>query len=91
MSKMGFVTFYDQGHGSPLNYVAPKSDYTTEEFIAECEEMSDGYYTLGEAKEAYCRWYPVAPEGIDLDEGCYSFCEPGKGAFPVWYCDINPV
>lgn len=89
-SRMGFCTFHDEGHGAPLNYVAPKSTYTKEEFIAECEEMSDGYYELGEVKEAYCRWYPASPEGIDIDGGCYSFCEPGKGAFQVWYCDINP-
>lgn len=87
--SMGFCTFHDEGHGAALNYVAPKSTYSKEEFEAECEEMSDGYHQLGETKEGWCRYYPVSPEGIDIDGGCYSFCKEGRGAFAVWYKDLD--
>ncbi|HIW33482.1 MAG TPA: hypothetical protein IAA29_11925 [Candidatus Paenibacillus intestinavium] len=89
MSNMGFSSFYEGGDGVIVCYVAPKSDYKKEDFFDTCVKESDGYHELGEVKEGYCRWYPNAPEGIDLDGGCYSFCKEGKGAFPVWYVDIE--
>lgn len=85
MSKMGFSTFHD-GYQS-TNYVAPKSEYSKEEFESECAH--EGWYKHGETKEGFCRWYPVAPEGCDIEGGCYSFCKEGKGAFPVWYNEIT--
>lgn len=82
-NKLDFCTFCDKGFGAPLHLVAPKNKYTKQEFQKECEsEAAECEYVLGEVKEAHCRWF--------INEKLYSFCRPGKGAFPVWYCDINP-
>lgn len=82
-NNLDFCTFYDEGHGAPLSLVAPKSKYTKEKFLEYCNAEAAEYdYVLGEVKEAHCKWF--------VNEGFYSFCKPGKGAFPVWYCDINP-
>ncbi|WP_338709201.1 hypothetical protein [Paenibacillus amylolyticus] len=88
MSKMGFGMWHDGGN--PSCYVAPKKDYdSSDEFELECERESDGFYEIGPAYERHARWFPVAPEGIDIDDGCYSFCSPGRGAFPVWVVDVK--
>lgn len=90
MSNMGFASFQDEGIGNVVSFVGPKSDYTKEEFIEKCKIESDCYYKYGEVQEGYCRYYPTAPEGIDIDGGCYGFCdEAGPGAFAVWYVDIE--
>jgi len=75
---------------TPSCYVGPKSNYTKEEFEKECEQDADGYFEFFDTKEAYARFYPVAPEGIDREGGTYSFCNSGRGAFPVWVRDVKP-
>lgn len=86
---MGFGLWVEGG--KPSCYVASKDRYTKEEFEKECAAEADGYLEVGETKEGYVRWYPTAPEGIDIDGGCYSFCSPGRGAFQVWYADVKTI
>lgn len=87
MSNLGFGMWYEGGN--PSCYAAPKKSYSLEEFDSECEVEADGYYDLSETREGFARWYPNAPEGIDTEGGCYSFCKEGKGAFPVWIKDVK--
>ena len=89
MSKFSFGLWYECD--MPACYVASKSKYSKEEFRNECEHDADGYYKFGEIKEKHARYFPVAPEGVDIDGGCYSFCNPGRGSFPVWCVDIEPI
>ncbi|MEK5417243.1 hypothetical protein BSK49_16475 [Paenibacillus odorifer] len=89
MSNMGFGIWCECDTRSC--YVAPKLRYTKEEFEKEIAIEVDGCYELGETKELYARWYPVAPEGIDREGGTYAFCEPNRGSFPVWVADVKPL
>lgn len=92
MYKMGLVAFLDLGIGTPLNYVAPKAEYTKDDFEKECDAEADGYYSFGEVKEGWCKYYEEAPEGIDIDGGCFGFCNKAEqGAFEVWYVDLEEV
>lgn len=88
MSNMGFGMWHDGGN--PSCYVAPKADYdSSEDFKEECIAESDGFYEIGPVRERYARWFPVAPEGIDIDGGCYAFCSAGRGSFAVWVADVK--
>lgn len=94
MTKMGIICFHDGSY--PTDFVAPMSDYPTKEsFIEACQGEFDYYeehqdkVTIENVKEGHCRFYPVAPEGLEFDNGCYSFCGPGKGAFEVWYIELS--
>lgn len=89
MSKMGFGLWTEGDN--PSCFVGPKSEYTKEEFEKESVMEADGYYELGETKELYARWYPIAPEGIEREGGTYAFCEPKRGSFPVWVSDVKPI
>jgi hypothetical protein len=92
MSKMGFCAFHDEGVGAPLNFVAPKKNYTKEQFHTECIEYADGFHTLSEVKEGYCRYNPPAGDlTSDRPNGYYTFSEEGRGSFPVWYVDVLPT
>jgi hypothetical protein len=94
MAKMGFCLFTDGG-AYTTDVVAPKSDYASkEDFFKKAKAECDGFewediIKLENVTEAYCRWYPVAPEGCDIKGGCYSFSKPGLGAFPVWRIDLQ--
>jgi hypothetical protein len=100
MSKMGICCFTDGGIHQ-TEFVAPKSDYPdAENFVKACAfefdyQDEDGNYKYQDklkvenVKEGYCRWYPVAPEGCDVDGGCYSFGKAGPGSFPVWYIPLD--
>ncbi|CAM3707950.1 hypothetical protein COLU111180_04230 [Cohnella lubricantis] len=99
MPKMGICSFSDGGIHL-TDFVAPKADYPdAESFVKACkfefdyEEDGDLKYEekikVENVKEGHCRWYPVAPEGCDIDGGCYSFSKPGPGAFPVWYIPLQ--
>lgn len=89
MGKMGF-SFFGEGMGVTTDIVAPQSEYPTkEDFLDAAMGECEGFYfdeklALENIVQDYCRWYPVAPEGLDFPSGCYSFCSPGRGAFPVW-------
>lgn len=86
MNKMGFSTFTD-GYTS-TNHVAPKSEYSKEQFEYEC--TADQFYTYGETKEGFVRWYPRGKgEDNEFEGGCYSFCKEGRGSFAVWYNEIT--
>lgn len=93
MPKMGFCIFTDGARATDV--VAPKSDFNTaEEFLERAMLECDGYdwtnkLTAENVREGFCRWYPVAPEGCEIDGGCYSFSKPGPGAFPVWYISLT--
>jgi len=90
MSNMGFGMWHECG--TPSCYVSPKSNYKNQEdFREECELESDGFYAIGIIRQGYARWFPVAPEGMDIEGGTYSFCSPGRGAFPVWVADVKEI
>jgi hypothetical protein len=93
MSKMGFAIFRD--YETPTNYVAPKSSHSKEQFEEECKREADGYWSTKEVEEKFVRWFPRIPEEISLDsgfdEGCWGFCKPGRGAFPVWSVEVEPL
>ena len=90
-AKLDICTFTDGC--STTDIVAPKSKYPTQEaFMEQCEaEAYAEYYPswsdtvkIENITESYCRYFPTGVEGGEFPEGCYSFCEAGQGAFPVW-------
>lgn len=93
MTKMGICLFAD-GY-SITDFVAPKSKYPdVDSFIDACKGEFDWLYgedifTAEKVKEGYCRWYPVAPEGVDIEGGCYGFSRAGRGSFAVWYISVR--
>lgn len=92
MSKMGFSVFTDGYFATDI--VGTKEAYPTiESFLKEAEfeayDTWEGKIKPENVREGYCRYYPIAPEGCDIEGGCYSFSKPGPGAFPVWYINIR--
>ena len=53
MSKLGFSLWCEDGVGQPSCFVAPKSNYTKEEFEKECINESDDYYELSDIREGH--------------------------------------
>ncbi|MFF2532306.1 hypothetical protein ACFVS2_25690 [Brevibacillus sp. NPDC058079] len=95
---MELMPFRDNGNGAILSFVGKKSLFTSKEEFVEnvLSEFEDDFSdldpeclpTIDDVKESHCRFYPILPEGFDIQSG-YTFCEPGKGAFGVYYIDFS--
>lgn len=72
------------------SYVGKTSEYKTEQgFIAGLKNEYDiDTEIIGSSniERRYVRWYskPPYPLNEDFPDGCYSFCERGRGAFEVF-------
>ena len=97
MSKFDYFNFSD---GSwDVEFVVHAKKFTKDEvlelFIVENKHLfNEGYRkpNVDDIVEKTVRWYPIAPEGCDFEDGCYSYCKKGeRGSFPVWTIEFEEL